>query len=113
MSDGQTVDRLRRGTVIDPYSQEPTLADWDSATVLELEGVAIAPSSSSETVADNRGQVITQMSIYCGVDQDVAEHDRIRDRNVLWEVQGEVAQWRNPFTGWAPGAEFSIRKVTG
>lgn len=99
LADGQTVIRERRRLVLDPYSQENTLADWSDPLQLTLEGVAIAPPSSSVEVADvNRTQVITQMSIYCGPDEDILEGDRIRDGSVLWDVEGEVANWKNPLT---------------
>lgn len=113
LADGQTVIRERRRLVLDPYSQENTLADWSDPLQLTLEGVAIAPSSSVEVADVNRRQVITQMSIYCGPDEDILEGDRIRDGSVLWDVEGEVANWKNPLTGWAPGAEFRIKKVAG
>ncbi len=43
LADGQTVIRERRRLVLDPYSQENTLADWSDPLQLTLEGVAIAP----------------------------------------------------------------------
>lgn len=113
LADGQTVIRERRRLIADPYSQEPTLADWSDPLELTLEGVAIAPSSSVESTAVDRNQVVTQMSIYCGPDEDILAGDRIRDGASLWDVQGEVANWKNPLTGWAPGAEFRIKKVAG
>lgn len=113
LADGQTVVRERRRLVMDPYSNEATQADWSDPLELVLEGVAIAPSSSIEPLAVDRRQVVTQMSIYCGADEDILEGDRIRDGSVRWEVEGEVANWKNPLTGWAPGAEFRIRKVVG
>ncbi|MFW6598122.1 hypothetical protein ACQBAU_16305 [Propionibacteriaceae bacterium Y2011] len=42
------------------------------------------------------------------------ETDRIRDaRGREWEVDGEVADWRNPFTGWEAGIEIPIRRFKG
>lgn len=113
LADGQTVIRERRRLTPDPYSQEATLADWSEPLELTLEGVAIAPSSSVESTAVDRNPVVTQMSIYCGPDEDILAGDRIRDGETLWDVQGEVANWKNPLTGWAPGAEFRIKRVAG
>lgn len=113
LPNGETVVRLRRKMVLDPYSQEETLGSWDDPDVLLIEGCAIAPSSSTEPRSENRQMVITGMSIYGPPDMDVLPHDRIRARTGTWSVQGEAADWTNAFTGWRPGAEFSIEKVTG
>ncbi|QSZ49407.1 hypothetical protein [Arthrobacter sp. D5-1] len=113
LANGQMVIRERRRQITDPYSQDSTLADWSDPLELTLEGVAIAPSSSVESNAVDRNPVVTQMSIYCGPDEDILAGDRIRDGATLWDVQGEVANWKNALTGWAPGAEFRVKKVTG
>jgi hypothetical protein len=113
LANGETVVRERRKLVEDPYSEEETLADWTDPDKIDLEGVAIAPSSSTEPVSDARQQVITQMSIYCAPTDDVLPKDRIRARSGLWSVEGEVADWKNALTGWNPGAEFRIKKVSG
>ncbi|MDQ0735329.1 hypothetical protein [Arthrobacter agilis] len=113
LPDGETVVRVRRRLVLDPYSNEQTLGDWSDPDRLTVEGVAIAASSTVEAVNDSRSQVITQMSIYCGPDEDIRAHDRIEARSGLWEVQGDILTSPNPFTGWSPGSEFAIRKVDG
>lgn len=30
-----------------------------------------------------------------------------------WQVDGSQANWANPWTGWNPGREIRIRRVTG
>lgn len=113
LADGETVSRLRRRMVEDPYSSEETIGDWSDPESLTVEGVAIAPSSTVEPVNDSRAQVITQMSIYCGPDEDILPEDRIRARSGLWDVQGEVQAFPNPLTGWNPGSELALKKVVG
>jgi len=113
MAYGEDVVRERRRLVLDPYSNEQTLADWSDPDKATIEGVAIAPSSSTEPLQDDRRQVITRMSIYCAPGSDVRPADRIRARTGLWEVVGEIADWHNPFTGWNPGVEFELKKVMG
>ena len=110
---GETAARLRRETVLDPYSQEYTQGSWAAATELQIEGVAIAPSSTVEPAVDGRQQVVTSMSLYCASGLDIRPADRIRARSGLWDVVGEEQAWSNPFTGWAPGSEYQIRKVAG
>ena len=110
---GETVVRERGTPVVDPYSQETTGLDWSAPTTLDVEGAAIGPSSTSEVTTDDRGQVITSMSLYCQSGLDIKPADRIRARSGLWDVVGEELAWSNPFTGWAPGSEYQLRRVAG
>ncbi|NVM97825.1 hypothetical protein [Arthrobacter sp. SDTb3-6] len=110
---GETIVRLRRQMVADPYSGELTQGSWEAADELPIEGAAVAPSSTTEPASANRQMVITSMSVYGPPGMDVLRADRIRARSGLWEVAGENAAWVNPFTGWAPGDEFPLRKVAG
>lgn len=111
---GETVVRLRRRLVMDPYSGELTRSDWTNPDELEIEGAAVAPSSSTEqSPSFNRQVVITTMSVYGPHGMDVQEEDRIRTRADLWDVTGERADWRNPLTGWQPGIELPLQKVKG
>ena len=110
---GETVTRLRRQMVLDPYSQEPTQGTWDAPDELPIVGAAVAPSSTVEPAVDGRQQVVTSMSLYCASGLDIRPADRIRARSGLWDVIGEEQAWSNPFTGWAPGSEYQIRKVVG
>lgn len=110
---GETVIRERARLALDPYSNELTVLDWSTPDLLQIEGTAIAPGTSTEARQVNRAPVTTPMSIYGPPAMDVKPRDRIRARSGLWEVEGEVANWINPFTGWEPGAEFAIKKWEG
>ncbi|MGL3804717.1 hypothetical protein ACSYDW_01330 [Paeniglutamicibacter sp. R2-26] len=111
LAHGETVTRLRRTLVEDPVSGQPVAGSWKNPNRLLLEGVAIQPSSSVETVTTTQTQVTTQMSLYCETGADVLPADRIEARSGLWEVTGEIQDHRNGFTGWSPGSEFGLRKV--
>lgn len=113
MRNGETVVRIRRRMISDPYSHEETLGSWDDAEEAPIAGVAIAPTSSVEVDSENRQVVVTGMAMYCGNNEDVLPEDRIRSRSGLWTVEGELLPWVHPMTGWAPGAVVSIKKVTG
>lgn len=108
---GETVVRLRRKLVHDPYSGEETLSDWEDVDELEIKGVAIAPTSSVEVDEAGRQMVVTGVSVYGASDADIAAEDRLRARSGLWDVVGDYVVWRSPFTDWEPGAQASIRKV--
>lgn len=111
LAHGETVTRLRRTLVDDPFSGLPTKGDWKTAHRLTLEGVSIQPSSTVEAVNDSRAQVITQMSLYCETGSDVLPMDRLESASGLWEVQGEIQNYASGFTSWSPGSEFGIKKV--
>jgi hypothetical protein len=113
LAHGETVVRERAQLVTDPYSNEQTKRDWTDPDKLTLEGVAIAPSSSTETSTENRNTIETAMSLYGAPGIDVLSHDRIRARSGLWTVEGEIADWKNALTGWNPGVEFRVKKVAG
>lgn len=110
---GETVVRVRGQLVADPYSGELTKRVWTDPDELELVGVAIAPSTGTETQSVDRNTTTVPMSLYGESGMDVQAQDRIRARTGLWEVEGEVATWDNPLTGWQPGAEFRVKKVKG
>jgi hypothetical protein len=113
LANGETVVRERGRMVPDPYSGQATKRVWDDPDTLDIEGVAIAPSIGTETRTEDRTSVVTPMSLYCTPGVDVLPQDRIRARSGLWQVEGEVADWKNAFTGWNPGAEFRLKKVSG
>ncbi|YCK83517.1 hypothetical protein M1D89_09940 [Arthrobacter sp. D3-18] len=113
LANGETVVRERAQLVNDTYSGEATKRDWSEPATIDIEGCAIAPSSSVETQTENRNTVSTAMSLYCAPGTDVLPQDRIRARSGLWQVEGEVADWHNALTGWNPGVEFRVTKVVG
>jgi len=110
---GETVTRLRRSLVLDPYSGEETLGSWESPDELVIPGVAIGPSSSVELNTEDRAQVTTSMSLYGAQGLDIKPADRIRARSGLWDVVGDELAFTSPFTGWAPGSEYRVRRVAG
>ncbi|MFJ4168495.1 hypothetical protein ACIPY3_03185 [Paenarthrobacter sp. NPDC089714] len=113
LPNGETVQRERAALAEDPFSGEQTVREWSDPATIDLVGVAIAPSSSNESLASDRNTVTTSMSLYGPPGIDVLPFDRIRARSGLWEVEGEVADWKNALTGWNPGVEFRVKKVVG
>jgi len=110
---GEPIVRLRRQLVADPYSGELTQGRWEDAEELPIVGAAVAASSTTEQASPNRQIVITSMSVYGPPGMDVLPADRIRAGSGLWDVTGENAAWMNPFTGWRPGDEFPVKRVSG
>lgn len=108
---GQTVVRLRRATKTDPYSGQPTLADWANADEVEIPGCAVAPVSAAEEPTVDRDKLTTLRTLYGPFGVDIKAEDRIRTADGdLWNVIGDPKPWQNPMTGWEPGTVTHLEK---
>lgn len=80
-----------------------------------IDGCALAPRYSTED-NNNRTSVIVGFSLF-GPPQEgddrVFATDRVKtpDGNV-YRVTGESADWLHPITGWHPGFEAALERVT-
>lgn len=110
---GETVTRQRGAATTDPYSDEATSIDWSTPDELEIPGCGFNPGQSSEPVQDARNAVITKPEVYAPPGSDVLAGDRLVVRGKTYEVDGDPADWRNPFTGWAPGLVIPLKVVEG
>lgn len=110
---GETVERLRATAITDPYSGELTELSWDSPDELAIDYVAVEPRPSSEPLEDARNAVVSGYTLYMEYGSDITSADRVRVRGVVYEVEGEVAPWRNPFTGHTPGLVVQAYRKAG
>lgn len=77
-------------------------------------GVAVAPGSSSEPLADGSTRVITSMALYDSMAREVGPRDEFTVRGRRWAVDADGSgAWRSPWTGWTPGSVVQLRAVTG
>lgn len=109
---GESVDVLTAGTRTDPYSEE-TVTDWSTATEVTHEGIAVEPRPSSEPVQDARNAVVSGFTLYGFPPGSVTAGNRVRVRGEVYDVLGDPADWRNPFTGWAPGLVVQVGRTEG
>lgn len=124
---GETVTRLRAPLAEDPYSGETIRRDWAGATwpsvfpavwpddveALEIPGCAFDPGGSSEPAEQGRASVTTQPSILAPFGADITATDRVVIRDRTWDVDGDPAAYRNPFTGWEAGLVVKLKAVAG
>jgi hypothetical protein len=110
---GETATRLRAALVLDGYSNEPTQRNWNDVTEVTIPGVAFNPGSSNEPSEVGRNAVITQPEVYAPFDADVLAGDRLVVRGDTYEVDGNPAAWRSPFTGWEPGLVIKLKTCPG
>lgn len=109
---GETVQVITAGTTTDPYSGEPT-DDWDTATSVDVTGVAVEPRPSGEPLQDARNQVTSGFTLYMPAGTAITAQNRVTVRGETYDVLGEPAEWRNPFTGWEPGLVVQVERSEG
>ena len=100
---GETIQRIRAVPILDPYSGEATGSTWVGAPEIPIEFVAVEPRPSTEPTEDARNAVMSGYTLYPPAGSDVTLADRVRVRGVVYEVEGDPADWVNPFTGDNPG----------
>lgn len=110
---GETVTVLAGTPVVDPYSGEETGTDWDAPTSVDVTGVAVEPRPSGEPVQDARNAVTSGFTLYFPAGSVVTAANRVRVRGHVYSVIGEPADWRSPYTGWAPGIVVQVGRVEG
>lgn len=86
-----------------------------------LPGCMWAPRTSSEE-NEGRTSVITGLQLYGPPRPDILFDDEIILPHVLdqpaaekkrtYRVVGDVGNWYNPLTGWEPGFEVALERVT-
>lgn len=106
---------LRAGKRYDPYSKSYTVDDWKNPIVYEVWDVAVAPTDSTESNADNRVlNVKSDLTLYfVPVNSVVTAGDRVRCRGKVWLVDGAASQYQSPFTGSNPGLVVNLVKEEG
>lgn len=110
---GETVVRQRATSADNPYSGEAGDTDWTTPGLLTITGCAFDPGGSLEPTEQGRTAVITQPTLYAPPNSDVLAGDRLVVRGRTWDVDGDPADWRSPFTGWEPGMAIKLKAVEG
>lgn len=85
--------------------------DVFTTTTTDVPG-AFNPGTSAELV-QGQDVVTTQPTVYLPAGTDVVATDAVQVAGEQFEVDGSPNVWTNPFTGWAPGVEVKLRRVTG
>lgn len=74
---------------------------------------AFAPEGSTELI-QGQATLITNPTFYLSDGAPVpSASDRLEVRGVVYEIDGQPQEYRNPFTGSAPGAVLRLERVTG
>lgn len=105
---GETVVRIRRT----PGGRDP-FGDpiGDTEERVDIPGCGVAPRQAGEQIGAGRIAVTSGVTLYVPPGADVRPSDRFEVRGEEYEVDGEPAVWRSPFTGWEPGREVVLTRV--
>lgn len=107
---GRTVTVLRDSPGgFDAYGDPAT----STTARVVIESCAIAPRYSNEPTERGRQGVIVGLSVYAPAGSDITSTDRLEIDGVAYVIDGEPAEWINPFTGSRPGLEVAARRATG
>ena len=79
----------------------------------DIDGCGVAPRYSTEPTERGRQGVIIGLSVYAPSGSDIVSTDRLEIDGLTYVVDGEPAEWINPFTGSRPGLEVAARRATG
>jgi hypothetical protein len=111
----QTVRRVRAGTRTDRGGN--TLPDWSPGAVsrLVVPWVSVQPNTQAEDTDPTRTAAVTAWRVLSapGTAPDVRADDRIEWNGLIFEVEGEVAAWPDPFDGTVHHVEFVMQRATG
>lgn len=77
------------------------------------EHCAVEPRVQEVDAELGRSKVIHGYIVYDAFDSPVTEKDEMTVRGHRCVVDGEIARWRNPFTGEAKGCVITLKRVDG
>lgn len=111
--EGVSVVRQRPKPVWDRYANQNVPGSWEDPDELPLADAYVGESSSSRVVGSSRTQILEFRSLFCDPAADVKVGDRIKDGDVVYEIEGIPDAPRNPFTGWQPVREIPLTRGIG
>lgn len=108
---GETIGVLRPTTTDLGHGDTATTYPDPSAPTHTISGVAVEPRPSSEN-HDGRSAVIVGLTLYLPTGADVRPDDHLVVRGVVYEAEGEMGDWRNPFVDHG-GIVQAVKRVRG
>lgn len=83
------------------------------ASSVDIPNCAFVPGGSVERVEPGRNAVVTQPQILAPAGTVAESRDRFTVRGKQYEVDGDPAEYRSPFTGWEPGVVINLKRTEG
>ena len=76
-------------------------------------GCAFDPGASQEVYEPGRNPVTTAPRVFAPAGTVVTARSRVTVRGKVYLVDGDPAEWRNPYTGSIPGTVVTLEAVDG
>lgn len=109
-ANGETVVVLAATTSTDAnYNRQ--VEDWSDPAQTVVDGVAVEPRDLTEAFRDGRPVVTSGFTLYFPAGTTVTSQNRVRVRGEDYAVEGDPAEWRSPFSDWAPGIVVQTRRL--
>ena len=84
------------------------------AAPVTVKGCGFDPGTTDEVYSPGRDAVITTPKLYMPAGAPLpGARDRIAVRGRIYEVSGDAAEWRNPYSGSRFGAVVNLERVSG
>ncbi len=104
-----------------PYGESVTVwreitDKFGDVTVVEQRTVDRCGVEQHTSTEDNAGRVrvATGRTLYTPPGAGITATSRVRLADgTTWRVAGDPGRWRSPLTGWSPGDQIELERVTG
>lgn len=104
---------------VDKYG-DPIVPDEEPEAV-ELVGAFVAPGGnddagshgSRDITGRGRNGVTVALTLYAPYGTELHHDDKVDVDGVVYEVDGEPGQWKNPLTGWEAGIVATLLRAEG
>lgn len=83
------------------------------AAPVTVQGCAFDPGASQEVYEPGRNPVTSSPRVFAPAGTVVTARSRVTVRGQVYLVDGDPADWRNPYTGSTPGVVVTLEKVNG
>lgn len=83
------------------------------APPVEVGDCGFDPGGSVETLGPGREVVVSRPRVFLPPDTVITARSLLTIRGLLYRVDGDPGDWRNPFTGWNPGIVATLERAAG
>lgn len=90
------------GDPISGTTTETTMSDW-----------FVAPRTSDDIPGRARDGVTVGLNLYTPYDADLVRTDQVKVNGEVYDIDGEIARWKHPWTGWEAGQVAALKRGEG
>lgn len=71
------------------------------------------PRTSSDVDGRGRDGVTVGLNLFAPIGTDLDRTDQVKVDGELYDIDGEIAPWKHPWTGWEPGIVVALKRAEG